>query len=217
VSELETPGLILDPALDLTSGPAPAASGAGWGSLREIGGWWGLLRFLPGAVRQAFSEREQPGGLPVVEPGQERPAGPPDVDFGESYPTGDHTLAAEADLSDGAGAQAATPGAGAEAGETVVVTGESLREEWLATHDAGTELQDWIEYNAAEEADQTYEAWAAQEQADFDAGTGPYAPEFTEPQVEDVTGDGPTAQASVQAAVTVAGAELGDAGLEAGL
>jgi hypothetical protein len=215
VTGQETPGLVFDLAPD----PTPAPSGGGWGSLREVGGWWGLLRFLPGAIRQAFSEREPVGGLPVVEPGQERPAELPDVDFGESYPTGDHTPAttAEAPVPEASVAEAATPDAGAEAGETVVMTGEALGEEWLATHDAGTELQDWIEARVAEEADQAYEAWAAQEQADFDAGTGPYAPEFTEPQVEDVTGDGPTAQASVQAAVTVVGAELGDAGLEAGL
>jgi hypothetical protein len=218
MSGQETPGLVLD----LTPDPTPASAGAGWGSLREIGGWWGLLRFLPGAVRQAFSGREPVGGLPVVEPGQTRSAELPETDFGDSYPTADHTLTAETDLATEAGltveagAETATAEAGAAAEAGTVEIGEQLREEWLAGQDAGTELQDLIEARAAEEAEQGYEAWLAQEQADFDAGTGPYAADPTDlAQVAGEAGAGPNGQAQV--AVAQAGAELGEAGLEAGL
>lgn len=107
--------------------------------------------------------------------------------------------------------------ASAGTAETVVMTGEQMREEWLATHDAGTELQDWIEAQAEEEAEQRSEAWLVQEQADFEAGTGPYALESTEPQPDDTSRDGAAVHASAQAAGTVAGAELGEAGLEVGL
>ena len=89
MSGQELEGLVVDMGPD--PAPAPAESGGGWASLREIGGWWGLLRFLPSAIRQALSGQEPVGGLPVVEPGQSRPADPPEIDFGDSYPTGDHT------------------------------------------------------------------------------------------------------------------------------
>jgi hypothetical protein len=189
---LEPEGLILDTSLDLTPGPVPvpAPGGGGRGALREIGGWWGLLRFLPSAIRQAFSEREQPGGLPVVEAGQERPADLQEIDFGDSYPIADHTLA-EA----GAGAEARFAAAEAVA-------------EALATHDAGTDLQDVVGAHAEQEADQGHEVWLAAEQADYDAGTGPYAPGLT----GDDTGPTANGQAGTVAAAEAV-AELGEVGL----
>jgi hypothetical protein len=209
VSGQETPGLVLDVATD----PAPAAADGVWGSLREIGGWWGLLRFLPGAVRTVLSSREPVGGLPVVEPGQSRSAELSEVDFDSGVPITDYTLAAEADAVTAAAevvaeALAEQSGPSADPAVTAAMTGEALREEWLATHDAGTALQDVIEAHAEQEAEQGYEAWLAQEQADYDAGTGPYAPELT----GDATGSAVNGQDS-DAAAAVAVAELGEAGL----
>jgi hypothetical protein len=219
VSGQEPAGVVLDLAPD----PVPASSGGVWGSMREIS-LPVLLRLVPGVLRQVFAGREPVGGLPVVEPGRSRPAGLPEVDFGESFPVADHapaaagavaaarTVAAEAV----AEALAAQDGAPAGPAATVVMTGEQLREEWLAAHDAGTELQDVIEDHAEQEAEQRYEAWLAAEQADFDAGAGPYEPDPGYlAQVDAVFGDGPSTQA--QAAAVEAGAELGEAGLEAGL
>lgn len=207
MSGQESPGLILN----LTPSPAPA--GAVWGSLRDVGGFWGLLRYLPGAVRQAFSEREPVGGLPVVEPGQGRPVTLPEIDFGDSYPTADHTPAAEADLSAQVGAEAGTAEAGvsAEATETVVM-GEQLGEERLAGHDAGTELHDLTEAQSLVETVPGHEAGLAAEQADLDASPGPYTPGPVHlAQVDDVLGDVASVSASVQAAA--AQAELGEAAL----
>jgi hypothetical protein len=122
VSGQETPGLVFD----LASDPAPA-SGDAWGSLREIGGWWGLMKFLPSAVRMVFSDRESVGGLPVVEPGQTRPAELPEVDFDPGVPTGDHTPTAETSQAEQVAEQAAEQAA------------EQVCEASLAQQEAGYE------------------------------------------------------------------------------
>jgi hypothetical protein len=199
MSELEAPGLILDPPLDLTSGPAPAASGARWGSLREMGGWWGLLRFLPGAIRQAFSEREQPGGLPVVEPGQVRPAELPDVDFGDSYPTADHTPAATAEA----------PVADASVAEVPVAEVSDLD----VAASAEAPEQGYEARLAADEAEMGAYVASGQYDADLalitDVGTGVDAAESG----AGAAVNGHAVQVSAEAAAAEAGAELGEVGL----
>jgi hypothetical protein len=189
VSELEPQGLILDPTLDLAADPTPdsvpVSDGGLRGSLKEIGGWWGLLRFLPGAIRQAFSGREPAGGLPVVEPDQTRPAALSEVDFGDSFPTADHTLSAEMDptaLGAEAGAEAEAPGsearlAGDEAELAADVAGGQYAADLALITDVG---------------DDTAAAGAAAN------GHGAH----------------PMAQATAaEAAAAEAGAELGEAGL----
>jgi hypothetical protein len=164
VSDEQIPGLILDPPLDLAPDPVP--SGEAQGSLKEIGGLWGLLRFLPGAIRQAFSGREPVGGLPVLEPGQTRPAELAEVDFNPGAPTGDHAPAAQ------------TPAAEAQAVEP-----------------PGGEFT--VENSLAEVA--TVEAGVVHEV-------------IAEPLVAEVA-----EEAFAEASIGEVGAELGEAGLEAGL
>lgn len=186
MSGQETPGLVLD----LTPAPAPAPVPAGgvWGSLREIGGWSGLLRYLPGAVRQVLSGREPVGGLPVVEPGQSRLADLPEIDFGDSFPTVDRTSAE---------AEATT------AAPTVAV--EAVAEA-LAAQGAASSAPAATVVMTGEEADQAHDAWLTPEQADYEAGAGPYAPELTG---EDA---GPAADGhAAEAATAEAVAELGEA------
>ena len=190
MSDLETPGLILDPILDLTSGPTPAPAGAGRGSLREMGGWWGLLRFLPSAIRQAFSEREQPGGLPVVEAGQERPAELPEVDFGDSYPTADHAL----DLT-------------AEAPVPVASVAEASDLDVAASAEApgqGCEAR-----LAADEAEMAAYVASGQYEADLAVITDVGA----DTAEAEATANGHSAQVAAQVAAAEAGAELGEVGL----
>lgn len=185
MSDLETPGLILDPPLDLTSGPTPAPAGAGRGSLREMGGWWGLLRFLPGAIRQALSEREPVGGLPVVEPGQARPAEMPDVDFGESYPTADHAPSATAEAPV------------AEVSDLDVATSAEAPEQ-------GYEAR-----LAADEAEMA--AYVASGQ--YDADLALITDVGADTAEAEATANGHAAQVSAQVAAAEAGAELGEVGL----
>jgi hypothetical protein len=166
VSGEPSPGVVFD----LPSAPVPSQEGGAWGSLREVGGWWGALRLLPSAIRQVFSEREPVGGLPVVEPGHTRPAELPEVDFNPGAPIADHTPAAQTPASE---AHAAEP---PEAGFTAE---QALAE--AATAEAA---------EAAAEAVQEFVAEVA--------------------EVADVA-------EVAEACVGEVGAELGEAGLEAGL
>jgi hypothetical protein len=171
---------------DLTATPAPAAEGGVWGSLREVGGWWGALRFLPSAIRQAFSEREPVGGLPIVEPGHTRPAELAEVDFNPGAPTGDHTPAAQ------------TPAAEAQAAEAQAAEAQ-------AAEQPGAEFT--VEESLAGAAT-------------VEAGVEPVAADvvhevFAEPLVADVAEVVEVAFA--EASIGEVGAELGEAGLEAGL
>lgn len=101
-----------EPSLGPVSTPSPApdagASAGVWGSLREVGGWWGVLRLLPAAVRQVFSGREPVGGLPIVEPGQTWRTRLPEIDVDPGAPTADHTPAAQAHTAEPLGAESTT-------------------------------------------------------------------------------------------------------------
>lgn len=163
----QAPGVVFD----LPAPPASASEGGVWGSLREVGGWWGALRLLPSAIRQVFSEREPVGGLPIVEPGHTRPAELPEVDFNPGAPISDHTPTAQ------------TPAAEAHAAEPP---------------EAGFTAEQALAEAATTEA---AEAAAAENVQEFLA------------EVAEVADVAEVAEASGGEV----GAELGEAGLEAGL